>query len=269
MKHFLLIIFINICLQLKAQPNAEFSLSRYKICSGSTVQLINSSSGANQFSWFIDGLHFSSAIDTQALFTEPCYKLIPVTLIAEDSLTGLRDSVTQFAEVFDTCFFHWNATILVCPGDTIRRTAQPEAMNVLWTVTPSQNYISGCDTCNYIEFIASNHMTIDLMNVYQGSCHDITSYEYTINCTTQLDEETENNGIAIFNSYDREKLHIHLPELFNNAFLQIFDLHGRKLQESELKNSINTIKYNFQNRGILLIRVSYGHNLTFTMKLWR
>jgi hypothetical protein len=103
----------------KAQPVPEFTVDRINICNGTTVQLTNSSTGANNYEWLIDGINYPKSPDTVATLFENCYGVQEIKLYASDTINGLTDSQSIYVDVFDTCFFHWTADIFKCPGDLL------------------------------------------------------------------------------------------------------------------------------------------------------
>jgi hypothetical protein len=181
------------------QPVADFSIDRYNVCSGITISLTNISSGANRYEWFIEGNHYSFATDTIAKLMEPCYDLKEIKLIAIDSISGLTVEHSEFIEVFDSCFFHWTGTILICPGDTIVKNTSTEAIQTLWNINPSPTYITGCDTCSSISFVPAGFTILEGKFWYAGGCSEITTMEYVVTCpfTTNINEDDDLSEITI------------------------------------------------------------------------
>jgi hypothetical protein len=206
-----------------AQPVSDFMVSRTKVCSGSSISLINASVGAHSYEWLIDNLHFSFAADTHAVMYEPCYDMKKITLIACDSATALCDTSHRFIEVFDSCFFHWTADILKCAGDTVSLVAHPEATDTYWDIPGAHATVGGCDTCSSFSFVLlANGITVDLHTTYDGGCSEITSYHYL--CLTPV-REYDFPGASIFPIPSGGR--IHFSGFPGYVSLQIFDQTGK------------------------------------------
>lgn len=232
-------------IRTEAQPSAGFELSRHKVCSGGAVDFINTSVDANSFEWYIDGQFYSSALDTTAIFHESCYDVIFIRLVSCDTLSGICDTANSAIEVFDSCFFHWTADIISCPGDTINLSAHPEATRVMWNLQPSTLYLNGCDTCRAISFILTQNGTmVDVTNTYAGDCIDITSYHYL--CLSQSVDEII-NSVSVY------------PNPFKNG-IKIHLLNDKAVEELFIVNSMGQVVYkdDLFSDGINLESLSEG-----------
>lgn len=246
------------CTRLFAQVNAAFSTDRYNICSGNTVQLTNLSSGANSFEWFIEGVHYSNAIDTTATLYEGCYDLKEIKLIAWDSISGIIDSAIIVVEIFDTCFFHWTGTFLQCPDDTIYLDVNPEEISTEFSIQPAVNIIAGCFTCPSIQFILlQSGTTVDRTSTYDGGCSEITSYEYF--CQINDVSTIEKDNIFIYPNpfVDFIKVSANSSAAFE---LFIMDFHGRILQQRQMLNESTSLDLSQLESGTYFIRLNSDKN---------
>jgi hypothetical protein len=251
---YLLFLFLVIEGKLaSSQPVAAFTPSRFKICSGTTFNLINSSTGANSFQWFVDGQFYSAAIDTSISLTENCYDMKAIKLIGCDTLMGTCDSATQLVEVFDSCFFHWTGDILRCPGDTVSLTTHPEAINTFWNINPPHAFLTGCDTCSAISIIIQQNGTlIDKMLTYLGNCNETVSYHYL--CMTAGIEKL-NSELEIFpNPFTN---FISIKNLSLNIIEQIlmYDNIGKELKK--LKPASSVVDFSDLPSGLYYLKVQF------------
>jgi hypothetical protein len=167
------------CYTSQAQPLAAFTPGRHKVCSGSTVTLTNQSAGSHAYKWFINDVFYSAAVNDSVILYEPCYDLQSIKLVAIDTNNSLSDTVTAVVEVFDTCYMHYNIEMTNCIGDTVIRKTHREAIATFWDINPPVNLLSGCDTCDSVQFILSVIPTrVELHSVYEGGCSQKTTYHY-------------------------------------------------------------------------------------------
>lgn len=227
-------------------------VSRYKVCSGSYVSLTNLSTGANDFEWLIENIHYSNAADTSFVFTENCYDKKIITLIACDTITGFCDSSVEFVEVFDSCFFHWTGDFLHCPGDTITLNTHPEAASTFWDYQPAIVYTSGCDTCGLVEFILQqNNTTVDRHVTYPGGCSEITTFHYF--CSLSHITETEIDFGFYPNPAD-DKIFLSHPAA-NAAEIIIHDLQGKVIYREKIETDKNFIDVRSLQNGFYLMSI--------------
>ncbi len=235
-----------------AQVNASFTVDRYNICSGTSILMTNTSTGANRYEWKIDGLHYSYARDTSAVLTEDCYDLKEIKLFSEDSLSGIFDSASIVVEVFDTRYFHWTGTFFNCPGDTISLAVNPEEISTLFSIQASVNVLAGCLTCPSIQFILTQAGTIvDRTSTYAGGCSEVTSYEYF--CTsTSIDEKQKN---AILFSPNPVRDHLTVANAKSLAIeITIYDLGGKQLFTKNICDRVSYIDLSILSAGVYIIR---------------
>ncbi len=167
------------CYTAHAQPVAAFTPGRHKVCSGATVTLTNQSAGSQAYKWFINDVFYSAAVNDSVALYEPCYDLQSIKLVAIDTNTGMSDTAITVVEVFDTCYMHYNIEKTNCIGDTILHKAHREATATSWNINPPVNLLSGCDTCDSVQFILSVIPTrVDLHSFYEGGCSQKTTYHY-------------------------------------------------------------------------------------------
>lgn len=167
------------CYTVDAQPVAAFTPGRHKVCSGGTVTLTNQSTGSQAYKWFINDVFYSAAVNDSVVLYEPCYDLQSIKLVAIDTNNSLSDTVTTVVEVFDTCYMHYNIEMTNCIGDTILRKSNREAIAASWNINPPVNLLSGCDTCDSVQFILLVIPTrVELHSVYKGGCSQRTTYHY-------------------------------------------------------------------------------------------
>lgn len=159
------------------QPNSNFTVDRYNVCSGTSLILTNTSTGADTFEWKIEGSHYSYSQDTVVTLVEPCYDLKEIKLIAINTVSGASDSSSTVVEVFDTCHFHWTGDYNWCIGDTVSMAVNLEEIATQFVITPPQTLLSGCLNCPSLEFIlVDSTTTIDRTSTYLGGCTEVTSY---------------------------------------------------------------------------------------------
>jgi hypothetical protein len=188
--------------------------------------LINNSSGANQYRWFIDGFFYSSSRDTSFNLVENCYDRKDIQLIVCDSATGACDTVHRFVEVFDSCYFHWTGDFFNCPGDTITLHTHNEATGTRWDVIPPTNFLAGCDTCPSISLVLQQAGSmVDETVFYDGGCSEIISFHYL--CMTEV-SEIENtlnvfpNPVIDFLNIEETESKIEEVHVFNSLGILIF-----------------------------------------------
>jgi hypothetical protein len=177
-------------------------VDRYNVCSGTSLILTNTSTGADAFEWKIEGSHYSYSQDTVVTLIEPCYDLKEIKLYAMNTVSGLSDSNSTVVEVFDTCYFHWTVDYTWCIGDTVSISVNPEEIATQFVITPPQTLLSGCLTCPSLEFIVVDSTTaIDRTSTYLGGCTEVTSY-HSAGCnpiiSVGINEETLIENVKIF-----------------------------------------------------------------------
>ncbi|MBP6334639.1 MAG: T9SS type A sorting domain-containing protein [Bacteroidia bacterium] len=234
-------------------PIAAFSPSRYNVCSGTSIQLTNTSSWANSYRWFVEGIHYSDSEHVSVILYDGCYSLQEIRLVALDTLTGLSDTTTRSVEVFDSCFFHWTGTFLNCPGDTITLGVNTEEIGTQFNTLTPITIVSGCLTCPSIQFVLMYPGTIvDRTSTYIGKCTEVTSYEYF--CVTSGISENDKNQIDIFPNPAQDNLVIkttlNLP-----AKLTILDYNGRTLYTHVILEEKTNLDISILSAGAYLIQV--------------
>ena len=249
----LIVIFFSIINSAYAQVDASFFPTKYNICSGTSVSLINTSTGANHFEWYFEGQFYSSARDTTAVLYEPCYELFEIKLIACDTSTSSCDSSRIFVEVFDSCFFHWTADIIQCAGDTVYLQGSPEAIQTQWSIFPLHAYLSGCDTCASISFIIQNNgVLVDEHSFYDGGCSEITSFHYSC---LQNEIQEENTEFTIYPNPFNDIIHIRNR---NESFverIEIFNALGAYCGTRFPK--FDKVEVSDLNKGLYVFRLVY------------
>ncbi len=249
-----------------SQPNAEFTTNRTNICSGTSVNFFNSSTGANAYEWFIEGMHYSFSFDTSAILYEGCYDLKEIKLVARDTLSGLSDTVTKTVEVFDTCFFHWTGTFLNCPGDTITLGINSEEIATHFIIPVPVNVIAGCLTCPSItfSFMYPGQMMADRISTYAGGCTETTTYEYF--CTVSDINEINKKVLDIFPNPVSDILtlstNLELP-----AELKILDYSGRVLHIQKIYNESTLVDLSYFSLGAYVIQTTSNDGLLVNRKL--
>ena len=245
---------------IHAQPMADFHPSRYKICSGSTIDLVNLSSGASTFQWLIDGQLYSASADTQATLVENCYDMKTITLIACDSVGSLCDTARKFVEVFDSCFFHWTGDFVNCPGDTINLSTHAEAIATSWDISGPYSLLGGCDTCPSISFIIQQQgQSVDRQVTYQGNCSEITSFHYLCSISSIKEIESE---FELFPNPSMGDVRISGSRSGDVSKLLVYDSFGRIVKELfSIQDVINLPP------GINFLRFFLHDHSTFTKKV--
>jgi hypothetical protein len=262
MKNILILLLLcTVTLKTFTQPVSDFILSGHKICSGNEFSLINTSTFANEYEWLIDGNHYSNAKDTTCIIFENCYELYPVMLIACDSVSGNCDSVTQYVEVFDSCFFHWTGDFFACPGDTIHLTTHPEAIHTNWNFQPAATIISGCDTCQSVSFILQQHGTmVDKTVEYNGGCSETTSFHYL--CMISNLREVE-SSISVFPNPFSTNIKIKSDKIFRKGI--IYDMIGKEIMRIEIKEETDL---SLLENGVFILKlISDDNELSKGLKL--
>ncbi len=220
-----------------AQPVAAFTAGRYKVCSGATVTLTNQSTGSQAYKWFINDVFYSAAVNDSVVLYEPCYDLQPIKLVAIDTNSSLSDTVIMVVEVFDTCYMHYNIEMTDCIGDTILRKSHREAITTFWNISPLANLLSGCDTCDSVQFILSVIPTrVELHNVYEGGCSQKTTYHYDW-CNpfvNSIPEAVTKNSLEIYPNPVSGILY--LRGVKPGATIELIDILGRKCAIAQLLN---------------------------------
>jgi hypothetical protein len=210
-----------------SQPVSSFHPNRYKLCSGSTLMLYNTSTGADSFSWFMDGAYLTKAIDTSLVLEDSCYRMVAVILVAMDSKLHLADTSKAFIEVIGACYFHWTGDFIACAGDTIALGKHPESESTEWTLIPPQNIIQGCDTCDSLVFVfTSGGAHINRKNNYAGGCYDVVSFHYM--CSLDVAEVGVADDVAIYPNPATDVLNISIKNQKLYAW-SLCDLQGRVL----------------------------------------
>lgn len=251
----LLTAFLNANFTCIAQPVASFSLDRYNICSGTTFQMINTSTMANKYVWMIEGTVYSNARDTLANLSDSCYDRKEISLIAIDTVSGMSDTARAYTEIIGACYFHWTGTFLSCPGDTISLGIFPEEIATRFTLSAPVTVLAGCETCPFIEFIQlSPSLIVDRRSTYYGDCSEITTYEYF--CQTTTVETVENSSFEIFPNpaMDQVKVHIRgrLPES-----LSLIDLNGQCLFTKKITEPLHHLELKDYPDGVYFLRTQY------------
>ena len=248
-----------------AQPNASFMVDKYKVCSGSTLNFNNTSTGSNSYEWFIEGIHYSSSRDTSVILIEGCYDLKEIKLIATDTSTGISDSAIQVVEVFDTCFFHLTGTFINCPGDTIRLAINSEEIQTQFYISDPVTILNGCQACPSIEFILLTGGTyVDRTSTYDGGCSEVTSYEYV--CWTTGVEVPELEEISVFPNPTTGIIHVNIKNYFESV-LSIVDVLGNLKYTQTIKSEKVLIDLSMFPAGIYVIRIFSGTEVRLLQKL--
>lgn len=264
-RHVIFLLLTFSCIDGFSQVIASFTVDRYNVCSGTSVQLNNTSTGANKFEWLIEGTHYSHARDTNVVLQEACYDLQEIKLIVEDTLSGILDSSSIVVEVFDTCFFHWTGTFLNCPGDTISLAINPEETSTLFNIQPSVNILAGCFTCPSIQFILTQPGTIaDRTSTYVGGCSEITSYEYF--CTINSISETEDRKIKLSPNPVIDRLQVNNTAA-SAAEIKILNVKGQQVFESKIKAGKTIFDLSQLPEGIYFMHTCYHDGISVQNKL--
>ncbi len=248
-----------------SQVIAGFTVDKYNICSGTSIQLNNTSTGANRFEWQIEGVHYSYTKDTSAVLQEACYALQEIKLLAEDTVSGFIDSASIIVEVFDTCFFHWTGTFLNCPGDTIILAINPEEISTLFTIQPSVNILTGCFTCPSIQFVLTQAGTVvDRTSTYSGGCSEITSYEYF--CTINAISETADRKINFSPNPLIDRLQVDNDYTFL-VEIKIYNLKGQQVFLFKIPKGKTLLDLSFLPKGMYFVEARYHDGLSSQNKL--
>ncbi|MEM7373980.1 MAG: PKD domain-containing protein [Bacteroidota bacterium] len=123
-------------------PNADFSLASALHCVGSSISFQNLSTNATTYSWnFGDGNGSTSPQPTHTYQTIGSYT---VTLIAEDSTTGQRDTLVQnqFVQIIDAPQLVALAADTICIGGSSSLTTSG-ATTYSWSPANSLNTTTG------------------------------------------------------------------------------------------------------------------------------
>jgi hypothetical protein len=247
------------------QPIASFTVDKYNVCSGSVLNLFNTSTGSNAYEWFIEGSHYSNSRDTSAILIEGCYDLKEIKLIATDTSTGISDSATQVVEVFDTCFFHLTGTFINCPGDTIRLAVNTEETQTQFYISDPVTILTGCQTCPSIEFILLTGGTyVDRTSTYDGGCSEVTSYEYV--CWTTGIELPKLDEISVFPNPTTGILQVNILN-YSGSKLSIADMLGNLRHEQSIKSEKVTLDLSVFPAGIYVIRIFSGSEVRLMKKV--
>lgn len=243
------------CYSSQAQPVAAFVPGRYKVCSGGTVTLTNQSTGSQSYKWFINNVFYSAAVNDSVVLYEPCYDLQSIKLVAIDTNTGMSDTTITVVEVFDTCYMHYNIEKTNCIGDTILHKAHREATATSWNINPPVNLLSGCDTCDSVQFILSVIPTkVELHSFYEGGCSQKTTYHYDW-CNPIVNNIQGVGTQGSFKIYPNPVsaiLHIEGVEI--GSAIELIDIMGRKCAMAELLNS--SMDVSGLVPGVYIVRVN-------------
>lgn len=249
-------------MRITAQPNAEFTVERYKICSAMNVKFTNMSSFSNSYAWFIDNVYYADSTDINVTFIESCYDVKEIKLIAYDTLSGFSDTDTKLVEVFDSCFYHLTGTFLKCPGDTILLEANPEAISTQFNTSQPVNIIGGCASCPYIRFIILHSLTtIDRLSTYAGNCSDLTTFEYS--CIGNKIELNSSPSFKVYPNPASEYVILEM-EVFEPGNISIMDLSGRELIQIQISKNPEKIKLEQFENGLYFIRIQTNKGIIKT-----
>ncbi|MEX1000918.1 MAG: T9SS type A sorting domain-containing protein [Crocinitomicaceae bacterium] len=241
------------------QLNSDFTVDRYNVCSGTSLTLTNTSTGADFYEWKIEGSHYSYSQDTVVTLVEPCYDLKEIKLIAMNTVSGFSDSSSTVVEVFDSCYFHWIGDYNWCIGDTVRMPVNPEEIATQFVITPPQTLLSGCLTCPSLEFILVDSNTIiDRTSTYLGGCTEVTSY-HSSGCnpivSVSINEETSMENVKIFPNPANQIISIEAESSIEKIL--IYNALGQILFKSNDINDIKT-KIDISHFTIGIYHISVG-----------
>lgn len=244
------------CCTVDAQPVAAFSAGRHKVCSGGTVTLTNQSTGSQAYKWFVNDVFYSAAVNDSVVLYEPCYDLQSIKLVATDTITGLSDTATTVVEVFDTCYMHYNIEMTNCIGDTILRKSHREAIAGFWNISPPANLLSGCDTCDSVQFILSVIPTrVELLNFYEGGCSQKTTYHYNW-CNPFVNGITETVKEECFKIYPNPVSGIlYIEGVEAGSAIELIDVLGRCARR-QLLTAQGSVDVSILASGMYIVRVN-------------
>lgn len=252
----LVVAMLACCYTSQAQPVAAFTPGRYKVCSGRTVTLTNQSTGSHAYKWFINNALYSAAFSDSVILYEPCYSLQSIQLVATDTNAGLSDTVTTVVEVFDTCYMHYNIEMTNCIGDTILRKSHREAVATSWNIVPPVSLLSGCYTCDSVQFVLTVIPTrVDLHSVYEGGCSQKTTYYYDW-CNpfvNSIPGAVEKNTVEIYPNPASGRLHIRGVEF--GSTIELIDILGRSVRKDFL-SAQGSIDVSFLAPGVYVVKVN-------------
>ena len=243
------------CYTSQAQPVAAFAPGRHKVCSGSTVTLTNQSTGSHAYKWFINEVFYSSSVNDSVVLFEPCYDLQSIKLVATDTLTGLSDTAAVIVEVFDTCYLHLKIEKTNCTGDTILHKAHREAIAISWSINPPVNLLSGCDTCDSVQFVLSVIPTkVELHSIYEGNCSQKTTYHYAW-CNpfvNSIPQPVTQKTVELYpNPFSGI---LHFIGVDAGSVIELIDVLGRKCATAKLLNS--SMDVSALVPGVYVVRVN-------------
>ncbi len=259
MKYMTLLILLIWIVKADAQPNASFSLSRTKVCSGKGFSGINNSTGANRWQWKVDGVHYSSAFDTSFLYLEPCWDKKRITLWATDTISFTADSFDAYVEVFDSCFFHWTTDVFACSGDSFTLNKHPEATGTLFSFSSPQMIVAGCDTCPSITFVVNTHgLMVDRKHWYEGGCSEVTSFHYLCGLDV-AGPEMEIPEVSVFPNPASSMVTVSSPLPIER--IMVVDPSGRLVAETGGSDRSHTVDLSQYSPGVYFLRVLTGEQV--------
>ncbi len=232
----LLLAFLLLGMAAKA-VTANYT-SKTRVCSGMTITLTSTSTGANAFYWLVDGDLYSTSPDTTIIFSTPCSDNHTVTLVAMNMIGCTTDTFTKTISVFNgTCAAQSGMDYTGCYGDTFAFYSYDDATANLWTFSEPQQLISGCDTCDHVKFLLTTN-ELDLYNTvtYEGGCQELIVYNHT-NCPggwLSIEDVEEGAGITIAPNPFSDRATLTFPNATGKKYtFQLYNTEGRLVRRIE------------------------------------
>lgn len=223
-----LCIAILLCLpaRLFAQPVADFTASHHRQCPGITVQLHNTSTGADSYEWFVDNTHYSYAQDTVLEWISNGIKA--VKLAATNTATNQSNMATDYVEMLGTSSLFLTGSFALAVGDTATMTVYPEAISVSRTFSHPVTIISGCASCPSVSFILLHTGTyVEWEETYNGGCTKKGAVEYVGGGFTNSIASPRKDLLQLFPNPAGKILYVRSDRPI--AYITIQDMAGRSV----------------------------------------
>ncbi|MBO3116774.1 PKD domain-containing protein [Winogradskyella sp. DF17] len=158
-------------------PLAQFNQDAIEICTGETINFLNTSVDYDDQLWDFDDGTTSDLIDVSHTFNTP--GTYEVSLLIEDTATGLTDTTTQTIEVYEmpSNTVTVSTSLPTCFGETVVLTADYTNGDYLWSNGATTRSISVTQEGTYF---------VDISNSNSMLC-SATSDNITVSFESEID----------------------------------------------------------------------------------
>lgn len=240
-------------------PHASFA-SKTRVCANIDFAITSTSTGADSYEWFVNGIHYSYDPDTILSIFTFCTVNKELKLVATNTISGLTDTLLKTILVTsNVCNQHLDIDYEACPGDTITYAGNPDASQYYWAFNQQQNVVSGCDTCNHISFVMiTHHPTLTLTQSYDGGCMETLEYTaYFCPNNTSVSDAGQDNKVSIVPNPVKDRSVLHFSNPANKKHqLSLYNMEGKLVsRQDNITGSELTIERKDMPAGIYFYRL--------------